>query len=251
MVTSEETRAGIDYKRIADLINAGLAAYYVYEPDQRTFKQLFWRDQMETPAGGAVTTNKWNPWYGTGAVAYINNAIGAFEGDYVLRMQDTAAQEFGASVNFGCLKKQILAVEYRWWKHSQIQYGGWVKLERVSRTMAEALRGIIRWNSNRGGGLGAGWQYMDDTGNYANLIGAEEIIYNNSWNYVRLVIDFENGIYKQLKSNLVDIDLSSYAIRQFTSGNQGQLELSIGFRVSGALPVACYLDDCRLYLNWQ
>jgi len=222
---------------------------YGLDPSERDVRRLFWRDDMEN-----YNTVKWDP-LGNATVAYVNNAppAGAFEGDYVLRIQNAVSPHIEAHVRFGCFKAQKIGFEMRWFKDAISYNSGFVELIRCERDINIAIRGVLFWTTTRGDGT-PGWRYYDSMGNIIDIPGATEYILDDTWNYVKVIIDWEKGTFHRLVTNLLDLDLSSLSLLSLSDvgywhGGAGHFRVVVIFDCLGAGPWVQYIDDARLYLN--
>lgn len=231
--------------------SSGLDKYGMLEacvdPSERVLRRLFWREDMEN-----YSVVKWIPNDPSDTViSYTNTAPvrGAFEGDYVLSVHHATNRHCETRVNFGCFRLQKTGFEMRWFKRPGTKYGGYVGNVRCEDVAAAALKAMVRWTTERDDGE-EGWEYRDSNSNVIDVPGGKENILNNTWNYVKMIIDWENGTFDRLTTNLLDIDLSGIALETISTGI-GQFRILLGFDVldSVTLPYPSYVDDTRLYLN--
>lgn len=229
--------------------SSGLDKYGMLEvcvdPSERLLRTLFWRDDME-----AYNQVKWSSNYPTDVLptlVYVNNEIPAFEGDYVLRTQHATARYFEIVNHFSSFKEQKIAFEMRWYKRGGSQRIIIGQL-RTDNTVS-GFSGEIGWVSLRSDDV-TGWILVDSTGGVVNLTDAEEVIRNDTWNYMKIIIDWQNHRFHRLITNALDLDLTSYGLYP-TSNTAGMFRILLGFTMSATVtpPYPCYIDDTRLYLN--
>jgi hypothetical protein len=208
------------------------------DPSEREVRRLFWRDDMEN-----YNVCKWIPSYPVGGtVAYVNTPISAFEGDYVLRANHPTATYYDiVSPTFGCFKPQKMSCEMRWWKDATTRHTGMAMFYRP--TTGVQLRSGIRWEGR--------WQYLNVAGNYEDIPGGSEAIIDDSWNYLKIMVDWENRRYSRLITNFLDLDLTTVLpdpTLPVLTGTLGQFYIVLFFWKT-AVNQPSYVDDVRLYLN--
>lgn len=217
------------------------------DPSERTVRRLFWRDDME-----GYTTMRWSPQYPADVVMAYINSVAAFEGDYVLRVQSPSEIYCECLVKFGCIKKeQKTSFEMRWHKRPNTQLGGLVDQIRVPTSMADGYKARLYWDALRTGG--AGWLYRDAGGVNRPIPDADEVIHDDTWNYLKIVVDWENNRYYRLVTNLLDLDISNLALQRTVlpviAPGIFIVVLGFGALFGTATPYPHYVDDCRIYLN--
>lgn len=235
-------------KEILNEIGLNVQSITGLDPSERTYRRLFWRDNMEN-----YTVTKWTAGFPTGTVvSYVNNLPiegGAFEGNYVLSVQHPTNTHCECRIRFGCFKLQKTAFEMKWYLRSGLEAGGYISQLRCESNASDTLNGMIRWNRNREDGT-QGWEYRGKEGVFLSIPHATEYIRDNTWNYVKITIDWENGIFYRLITNLLDIDLSELHLRTITDViGYSSIVLCFDITPGTTLPYASYVDDTRLYLN--
>lgn len=231
----------LSYTRMLQVLKEALSQEmrsYGLDPSEREVRRLLWRDDMEN-----YVFNKWSTMImGTSIPAYVNNEIPAFEGDSVLSIRDPASTASSVGVGFGLLPKVKNSVELRWYKNASL------------RTMVlyfHLYDGVydracdIRWSSydNR-------WEYRGSDGGFDNYpaLGGGEKIGNDTWNYLKLIGDFENNRYSRLITTGLDVDMSSIPLYTVPSAETPWTNLSL--IVNAVAPnTPGYFDDVRIYLN--
>ena len=195
------------------------------------------------------TTNKWGL-HITGATvpAYVNNVIPAFEGDYVLQINDAGDTYAAAGVLFGLFSNLKHRVELAWWKDANTAYM-WPYFHFLNGTNERAAD--IRYDnlSNR-------WMYVPSSvsgfpaaADWVAIPDADENIEDNTWNHVKIEVDLQRGVYSRLVTNLLDIDLTALPLRSFTRvGALYYTNLTL-IKITGGVGQAAYFDDVRVYIN--
>lgn len=217
------------------------------DPSERLLKRLLWRDDMEN-----YTTMKWLAGYPADVeMAYINS-VAAFEGDYVLRVQSPTDTHCECVVRFGCIKKeQKTSFEMRWHKRPSTSLGGFVGQIRSPNNMVDGYKAMLRWSALRTDG--SGWEYRGADGVVRPIPNSDEVIRDNTWNYLKIVVDWENNRFYRLITNLLDLDMSNLALQNtvFPVTNPGTFTVILAFTAlpGTATPYPHYVDDCRIYLN--
>jgi hypothetical protein len=206
-----------------------------YMPSERTFKRLMWRDDMENSP-----VVKWQNYSGAAVCTYDNADKGAFEGDYVLKITSVNTDCTARPLHgFGRMPPGIHAVELRWLNDANVQ-------DRIfqfwdSDFVGQARRMMVRWASNR-------WQYESSLNVFTDIPDGEEYIGNNSWNYLRIVADFRNLLYRRLVTSYLDINLTSLSLPMIPclATSAGWTDIQLQGQTS-AVDQARYYDDVRLY----
>jgi hypothetical protein len=210
------------------------------DASEREVRRLFWRDDMED-----YNVCRWTPnWPAGGEVGYVNTPISAFEGDHVLRANHPTEGVYDImSPRFGCFKPQKTAFEMRWWYDVYTRTGGHVAQFWLPPTGLGYLAGI-RWYNGR-------WQYEHDYGNFQDIPGGSEALVPDSWNYLKVIVDWENRRFYRLISTFLDLDLTAVlpdpALPLFAAA-PGQFYILLGFQKTVANRPS-YIDDVRIYLN--
>jgi hypothetical protein len=219
------------------------------DASEREVRRLFWRDDMEN-----YNVCKWTPFWPAGvAVGYVNTPISAFEGDYVLRANHPTEIYYEVmSPRFGCFKPQKTGLELRWWYDATtvaLNVGQFY----LSPDGARQFRAVIRWSNGV-------WWYWSSTGAYVNIPGGSEALVSDSWNYLKIIVDWENRRYDRLITNFLDLDLTKVlpdptlrapwgmGLNPEISIALGQFYVVLGFSKT-AVNQPSYVDDVRLYLN--
>jgi len=216
------------------------------DPSERTVGRLFWRDDMEK-----YNVVKWGRIFPANTQVQYINTVAAYEGDYVLSISNPTDHYCEASTKFGALKKeQKTAYEVRWFYRSGLMHITFAQV-RCGQVAADGLWAWIRWIYSRSDGH-PGWIYYDPSGVIADLPGGIEYIDVDTWNYCRLVADWDNEIYDRLITNNLDIDLSSLSLPLRTvteTPGHFRIHVNPATLATVALPYPIYVDDARLYLN--
>jgi len=220
--------------------SAALKAYGV-EPSEREKKRLLWRDDMElytvirwVDAGASPTT----------VVSYVNDEIPPFEGDYVLKFIDTAQLFSNVRTHyFGPLPLKINSFEIRWWRGlNLLQMEFYLVTQPITGTR---YYGALRWNV-----LTGCWQNRDTALVWNDIAGTTETINTETWNYMRMIVDFENLRYHRLISNALDVNLASLNIPLQVTGFAFDGLSYAGLRAHhSAVNCAAYVDDARIYVR--
>lgn len=220
------------------------------DASEREVRRLFWRDDMED-----YSIMRWFPQTPADVeMAYVNS-VAAFEGDYVLRVQSPTNVHCECGVRFGCIKKeQKTSFEMRWHKRPLTEHGGYVGQIRSPNIIADGYKAMLCWSALRMGGAGcAGWEYRDVNGVIQSIPNADEVIRDDTWNYLKIVINWENNRFYRLVTNLLELDISNLALQKTTHPvlEPGTFTVLLGFgALSGTTtPYPHYVDDCRIYLN--
>jgi len=186
----------------------------------------------------AYPINKWSaPALGT-VPAYVSNAIPAFEGDYVLSINNPASAYAACGTRFGRFSKAKHSVELAWYKNSDTDYF------EVYFYMSEGVqtRGMsIRWQKNQ-------WYYKDSTGNYVAIPDSGDVIFNQTWNWLKVVGDWSTDLHSRLKTLKLDLDLSAIPMRVFTTPAEDWMTFSL-IKMTYSINRPLYVDDVRIYLN--
>jgi hypothetical protein len=210
------------------------------DPSEREVRRLFWRDDMEN-----YNVCKWTPgWPGGQVVGYVNTPISAFEGDYVLRANHPTADAYEIkSPRFGCFKPQKTGLELRWWYDAttrRFDVGQFF----LSPDGVRLLRAVVSWNEGK-------WTYRGPTGAYLDILGGSEALVADSWNYLKIIVDWENRRYHRLITNFLDLDLTTVLPDPTLSASTypaGQFFVLWGVYKT-AVNQPSYVDDVRIYLN--
>ena len=215
---------------ITEQIIESLNLVNILLPSERAIRRLFWRDDMEN-----YTTIKWTSYLGPTVPTYVNNVIAAFEGDYVLRL---VAAGTGGSVyiNFGALIPNKHEYEVRWWHHAGINQNYIIMDNR-------AMRGSISYYP-----VPNIWRYIPSFGGAEiDIAGSTEAIRNDTWNYLKVEVDWGAGAITRLVTNLLDltVNLPVYAFPI----DAGISQVVLG--ANGTAPLTAYFDDFRIYLNLE
>lgn len=234
-VTPVDVISPIELESILDTLGVG------YEPSERNRKRLYWREDMEN-----YTTPKWYPTIDE-VITYINTTR-AFEGDYVLSMQSPTITNISANAYFGAIKPGIHAVELRWWKAPATAQVWGLRFYNSGPVTTDAYIAEALWQES----AGPGWTYTAENGSETRIptnLGLENI-YDNLWNYLYLEADFQNNIYRRLKSNHLDVDLSSLNLPLYhaTGWPRGRFGINL-IATTNAPATPVYFDDVRLYLD--
>lgn len=215
------------------------------DPSERETRTLFWRDDMEN-----YTTMKWVPHW-TGNILDYVNTVRAFEGDYVLRFRMPTARHAGARTLFGRINKGKIAFEVRWLMDRRL----------IESLVVSIINGPITGDAYQYAGVSYDtienrWLYRGAALALLPISGGEEYIGGNtagtlSWNYLKLIVDFENNFYEKLITNSLNIDLKTLDytiptdIADWTRGLT--FFLLVGHVLANGDPV--YFDDARIYVN--
>lgn len=218
---------------------------YGLDPSEREKNRLFWRDDMEN-----YKVVKWEI-YPANTVAKYINTVRAFEGNYVLSISNPTDNYCEVYRKFGSLKKeQKTAYEVRWFYRTCLQHITFAMV-RCGQVVTEGLWAWIRWMTIRSDGH-PGWKYYDSNKGIEDVPGGIEYLDVSTWNYCKLIADWDNGIYDRLITNNLDIDLSSLSLplRKITE-TQGQFRIHVNPSILAGtpLPYPTYVDDARLYIN--
>jgi hypothetical protein len=209
------------------------------DPSEREVRRLFWRDDMEN-----YNVCKWTPGFNNPTVAYVNTPIAAFEGDYVLRAVAAAFNYYEImSPRFGCFKPQKTGLELRWWYDATSR---WIDVGQfyLSPDSVRLLRAVIGWHEGK-------WCYRNPAGPTVDLPGGSEALVADSWNYLKIIVDWENRRYDRLISNFLDLDLTTVLpdpTLSVSTYSAGQFFVLLGF-LKTAVNQPSYVDDVRIYLN--
>lgn len=242
---SVDVKGGFDYQKLLAKLNESLKNY-VLDPSERVKKRLFWRDDME-----GYATCKWSGIYGGSVASYVNNAtvgaqaVSAFEGDYYLQVINTSDNyaQAGLTCGLATIPSGIHAAEIRWLKSGLNHTIAELFLVRSDIALTEIVAGIRYYASANK------WRYYASNGAWLEIPDSEEAIHNLSWNYVKIVVDFSNNVYRRLVTTKLDIDLSSLnlSLREETVGGNGYSTFRVGAQVTANNPV--FFDDARIYLD--
>lgn len=230
--------AAIKHGSPGKTVTVGLSHDYNFgnlDPSERALRMLHYRDDME-----AYTTMKFSPVapVAAGEVTYINT-VQAFEGDYVLCIDDADATADYATVRFGRFEDGIHGVEMRWWKDANIDLGGGITVTEYDGTNLHRF-GVQYDEGNNV------WQYIDSAaGAWTNITGGAEVILNDSWCYVKLLFDTANNRYHRLITDRLDRDLTGLAERAAADATEQSMLVQIGATVTATNPI--YIDDFRVY----
>ena len=111
----------------------------------------------------------------------------------------------------------------------------------------EVLTAAIYWTKNTN-------VWNEGTRGLRPITGANEIVMDTTWNYLKLVIDWNKRVYKRLITGFLDLDLTSlllHAVQPSITAapwmTQGGFEVIVGFRLNEG--TRGYIDDVRLYVN--
>jgi hypothetical protein len=186
-----------------------------------------------------------NKWIATsGSVAYVNNVIPAYEGDYVLRLVNaTGSYARCHSVNFGPIPLAIHAFQIWWYKDANLEDYLDVYFENANQQGIDLLGGI-RYDAT------GKWRYYNSVGNVVDIPGATERIDDDTWNFLKIVVDFDKRIYYRLTTTYLDILLSPYNLPldvHLTGYSPGTAIALIHGSINNNRPI--YFDDARIYLN--
>jgi hypothetical protein len=210
------------------------------DPSERDVRRLFWRDDMEN-----YNLCKWRGRHAGSTVAYVNNApwLGAFEGDYVLRMARTDGDRAETEAYFGKIPDELVSLEVRWWKDFNLQgFRLAIDLYDQSRTPGVIRYANVQWFPNR-------WQVVTGAPEATRDV-ATEYICDDTWNILKMFVDFSKDTYALIESNGKIIDLRSQNIPIITSPSTIQdrtrLVLAPTLKIPGD---PAYCDDVRFYIH--
>lgn len=209
------------------------------DPSERTVRRLFWRDDMEN-----YTTMKWFSLDPNDSLTYVNNPLrGAFEGNYVLRLLDPIDRSVEANALFGRFPLDKCGFEIRWWLNGNI-----TTITFIIRFFTGTERRVMAISYHNY--TPAPWFYVDSGGVEHAIPGAGGAIRGDTWNYTKIVSDFENGRMDALITNetgVEGLDLSAYPLQVIPDGTGRSTQVSV-YVYAGAPNLPIYLDDARVYL---
>lgn len=206
------------------------------DPSERTIKRLFWRDNCE-----AYDVVKWPILGRPTTVCEYSQEVPAFEGDYVLKLDDTAFEFTNCQVRFGMFNaRQRHSVELWWYRENNI-HEMWVELglQNGSQQRVAYIRHNGRTGINR-------WEYYDSSGNWVPVPGGNEYIMYDTWNRFKMVVDWANNRYVKMESTGLDLAMNAPLRVAASSVYYTRLRL---YKDSDGFPAPIYFDDIRLYQN--
>lgn len=208
---------------------------------ERERMRLFWRDDMEN-----YKICKWTEYYAVESVSYVQglprakNPISAFEGDWILRIVGSSITPMVYS-RFGALDLKKHSFEVRWYQDETIMSG--IRLALLLANKTQRINAEIRYLS-----MDDRWRCLVKGGNYTTVY-QPDLIGENTWNYLKLIVDFENNRYDRFITNRLDVDLTSHQlpVAPAATAEQGRLIFQLGG--FGETPPTLYFDDARIYLH--
>lgn len=224
----------LSYTRTVQALKEALSqefSSYGLDPTERSVRRLFWRDNMED-----YPVNKWLLL--TGVPKYVTD-IPAFEGDYVLSLNNPVGEYADCRVQFGMFPNLKNSVELAWYKDPNLRR---VWLEIDIRNGSVIRRVGVCWNKDVDR-----WEYGTSTGTYTAVPGGGEKIDSYTWNYLRLVGDWKNNVYSRLMTTGLDIDMSG--IPMASNPSTDCFSRVVLGKLSWGVNQPAYFDDVRVYLN--
>lgn len=213
-------------------------------PSERDKRRLFWRDDMEN-----YKVSKWSLEETGTLLRYINSSIPAFEGDYVLDCYNPDANLCAVKAEFGPFNRsQKHSVECRWYIPSgtQITTIGIIQYLGMLDPAGDVLTAFAQYVFSQ-----QRWRVWIPGGAVASIERSLEPLDPETWNYLKVIVDWPNKTYDKLVTNSLDSDISIHSLWQRTwavGTYQGVYRLVLWMSTDNPGDHV-YFDDVRIYLN--
>ena len=87
------------------------------------------------------------------------------------------------------------------------------------------------------------WYYMDEDGNFAAISGGSQVLHYNTYHLTKLIADFRNEKYVSLRSDSLELDLSSLPYYKYSNTGGDFLRIYIRAYTEDTTPQEVIIDN--------